>query len=319
MRDLLEGKKHKKDCNMNRVISIMVSTTLLASVGLSGLANASLLDQARNLAVLNEGNINPRVYTLPTTPNSATEFDFKLKGYVFGLRVIKANYTGWFDQRHYTAYADIKTSGLGALLKKLEIWAVTTGRYSRSGLKPDFHIQQNLDKKNRRVEMSYDNSANAVDVAILPPLGSQGLPPASPTERFTADDTISAILNLMMRGQKIDGPVCSGTVKVFDSKQHYGLRMVQNGTKRLKFRGEKTETIRCLVYYEPISGFDPEDLPNTEEGGTPIKIYMKDFPDIGLYIPIRFTYKISSIKAVIKLDEMQVKLPNKGLTTQLTP
>jgi len=304
---------------MNRLTSIMVSITLLTSVSLSGLASASLLDETRNLAVLNEGNINPKVYTLPPTPISATEFDFKLKGYVFGLRMIKANYTGWFDQSRYTAYADIKTSGLGALLKKLEIWAVTTGRHSRSGLKPKFHIQQNLDKKNRRVEMNYDNVANAIDVAIVPPLGSQGLPPASPAERFRADDTISAILNLMMRGQKIDEPVCSGTVKVFDSKQHYGLRMVQDGTKRLKFQGEKIETIKCLVYYEPISGFDPEDLPNIEEGGTPIKIYMKDFPDIGLYIPIRFTYKISSIKAVIKLDEMQVKLPNKGLSTQLTP
>ena len=141
-------------------------------------------------------------------------------------------------------------------------------------------------------------------MAIEPRLGSQGLPPASPSERYSADDTISAILNLMMRGQKIDAPVCSGTVRVFDSKQHYGLRMIQDGTRRLKFDGEKIETIRCLVYYEPISGFDPEDLPNTEEGGTPIKVYMKEFDELGLYVPIRFTYKISSIKAVIKLDEM---------------
>jgi len=308
-----------KNYNMNRLTSIMVSTTLLASISLSSLASANLIDQAHHLAVLNEGNIKTQTYNLPPMPNSATEFEFNLKGYVFGLRMIKANYTGWFDQSQYTAYADIKTSGLGALLKKLEIWAVTTGHYSRSGLKPKFHIQQNLDKKNRRVEMNYDNTANAIDVAILPPLGSQGLPPASPAERYSADDTISAILNLMMQGQKIDGPVCSGTVKVFDSKQHYGLRMVQDGTKRLKFQGEKTKTIKCLVYYEPISGFDPEDLPNTEEGSTPINIYMKEFPEIGLYIPIRFTYKISSIKAVIKLDDMQVKLPNKGLRTQLTP
>jgi len=308
-----------KDYKMNRLTSIMVSTTLLASISLSSLASANLIDQAHHLAVLNEGNIKTQTYNLPPMPNSATEFEFNLKGYVFGLRMIKANYTGWFDQSQYTAYADIKTSGLGALLKKLEIWAVTTGHYSRSGLKPKFHIQQNLDKKNRRVEMNYDNTANAIDVAILPPLGSQGLPPASPAERYSADDTISAILNLMMQGQKIDGPVCSGTVKVFDSKQHYGLRMVQDGTKRLKFQGEKTKTIKCLVYYEPISGFDPEDLPNTEEGSTPINIYMKEFPEIGLYIPIRFTYKISSIKAVIKLDDMQVKLPNKGLRTQLTP
>ena len=114
----------------------------------------------------------------------------------------------------------------------------------------------------------------------------------------------------MMRGEKVDQPICSGGVRVFDSKQHYNLRMVQDGTKRLKHEGKKIETIRCLVYYEPISGFDPEDLPNTEEGGTPIKIYLKKYPEIGLYVPVRFTYKISSITAVIKLDEMQIKSSN---------
>ena len=145
------------------------------------------------MGTLNEGNIHSQTYTLPLIPTNATEFDFKLKGYVFGIRMIKANYTGWFNNNRYTAYTDLKTSGLGALLKKLEIWAVTTGNYSRSGLKPNFHIQQNLDKKNRRVEMNYDNNTNTVDVAIVPPLGSQGLPPASHEERYSANDTISAL------------------------------------------------------------------------------------------------------------------------------
>ena len=36
---------------------------------------------------------------------------------------------------------------------------------------------------------------------------------------------------------------------------------------------------------------------------------MKEFPELGLYVPVRFTYKISSIKAVIKLDEMVIKKP----------
>jgi len=294
---------------MKRQTKTALATALLAGIGLSGIASAAMIDQTRNLAVLNEGNISETSYTLPTAPTNATEFDFKLKGYVFGLRMIKANYTGWYDGARYTAYTDLKTSGLGAMLKKLEIWAVTTGAYTRSGLTPSFHVQQNMDKKNRRVEMNYNNSLRKIDVAIQPPLGSQGLPPASPEERYTADDTISAILNLMMRGQKIDGPVCSGSILVFDSKQHYSLRMVQDGSKRVKFDGEKHETIRCLVYYEPISGFDPEDLPDAEEGGTPVKMYLKDFPEIGLYVPVKFTYKISSIKAVIKLDKMAFRSP----------
>ncbi len=295
---------------MPRLIKYLLKSAIVSSLAISGVASASFIDQSRNIPALNDNNINSVIYHLPPAPISATEFNFELKGYIFGLRMIKANYTGWFDSSRYTVYTDLKTSGLGALLKKLEIWAVTTGNYARSGLTPRFHIQQNMDKKNRRVEMNYDNTAQKVDVAIMPPLGSQGLPPASPQERYSADDTISAILNLMMRGQKIDGTVCHGAVRVFDSKQHYNLRMVQDGTKRIKFDGEKVDTIRCLVYYEPISGFDPEDLPNTEEGGTPIKIYMKEFADLGLYVPVKFTYKISSIKAVIKLDDITIKKPS---------
>jgi hypothetical protein len=289
-----------------------IAITGLLGLTVSGIASASLIEQSRNMAVLNDGNIMEKTYSVPAPGVAATEFDFKLKGYVFGLRMIKANYTGWYDDKAYAAYTDLKTSGLGALLKKLEIWAVTTGSYTKNGLTPDFHIQQNMDKKNRRVEMNYDNNLRKINVAIDPPLGSQGIPPATPAERYNADDTISAVLNLMMRGQKIDGPVCSGSVRVFDSKQHYNLRMERAGTKRVKFNGDKVETIRCHVYYEPISGFDPEDLPDVEEGSTPIKIYMKEFSELGLYVPVRFTYKISSIKAVIKLDEMIIKKPGQA-------
>ena len=289
-----------------------IAITALLGLTISGIASASFIEQSRNMAVLNDGNIMEKTYSVPAPGVAATEFDFKLKGYVFGLRMIRANYTGWYDDKAYAAYTDLKTSGLGALLKKLEIWAVTTGSYTKSGLAPDFHIQQNMDKKNRRVEMNYDNSLRKIHVAIDPPLGSQGIPPATPAERYSADDTISAVLNLMMRGQRIDGPVCSGNVRVFDSKQHYNLRMQHAGTKRVKFNGEKVETIRCHVYYEPISGFDPEDLPDAEEGSTPIIIYMKEFSELGLYVPVRFTYKISSIKAVIKLDEMIIKKPGQA-------
>lgn len=289
-----------------------ILTTALLGLTASGIASASFLDQSRNMAALNDGNIMPKTYSVPAAGADATEFDFKLKGYVFGFKMITANYTGWYGDRDYAVYSDLKTSGLGAMLKKLEIWAVTTGTYTRSGLTPNFHVQQNMDKKNRRVEMNYNNNRGYIHVAIEPPIGSQGIPAATPAERYTADDTISAVLNLMMRGQKIDGPVCSGGVRVFDSKQHYNLRMENKGADRAKFDGDKVDTIQCHIYYEPISGFDPEDLPDAEEGGTPIVMQLKAFPELGLYVPVRFTYKISSIKAVIKLDEMTVRKPGRS-------
>ncbi len=260
-------------------------------------------------ASANEQNLQPDPsYTEFVKPaKGETSFDFQLKGYVFGLRMIKAKYTGTIRKDSYTVYSDINTSGLGAMLKKLRIWAITQGKYDTSGLYPLTHTQQNLDKKSRRVEMAYDYNKGEVDVDINPRLGSQGVPPASMKERFEADDTLSAILSLMMRGTRIKGDVCKGTVKVFDSKQHYGLRMEPAGSKAVKYDDDKVETIRCLVYYEPISGFDPEDLPEAEEAAEPINIYFLKDDASDLYVPVRFTYKISGFKAVIKIVDTRIE------------
>jgi len=302
---------------LKRHIRAILTTTLIASSVAFSAAAVNLIDGERNIAALNDQNLSEKTYVLDAPSSEATQFKFELKGYVFGLRMIRANYAGWYDQTRYSLYSDIKTSGLGALLKKLEIWAVTKGRHDSQGLHPEFHVQQNQDKKNRRVEMNYANAQRAIDVAIVPPLGSQGVPPASPAERYAADDTLSAILNMMMRGWGDKGDVCDGTVKVFDSKQHYGLRMEPAGTRRLKFDGEKFEALGCHVYYEPISGFDPEDLQEDEESTTPVKVYFQHRPELGLYIPIRFTYKISAIKAVIKVDEAFIVLPGEDTPIKL--
>lgn len=262
-------------------------------------------------AVRDEHGYDSAWYKMPANTNSNTHFAFDLKGYVFGLRMINARYEGVMEGDEYTVRSYLKTAGLGALLKKLKIWAITNGHYDRNGLYPLSHTQQNLDKKSRRVQMNYNYEDRRVDVAINPRIGSQGVPPATPKERFEADDTLSTIMNLMMRQSqdhkgRIDAPLCSGDVKVFDSKQHYALRMTKGKPDRKKFLGKKTDTLTCYVYYVPISGFDPEDLPSQKEASTPVTVHMVKSPELDMYIPIRFSYKISGFKAVIKVTDMRV-------------
>ena len=284
---------------------------IAASVGCGTLAAAqaalpNLMMKGDSVSVLNAQNLSDRAYTLPVPDADTTQIRMELKGYVFGLRIVRSDIITQFDDREYAAYTDVKSSGLAALLKKMEIWAVTKGRYDRSGLRPDWHVQQNTDKKNRRVEMNYDRSAEKVDIAIVPRLGSQGIPPAMPRERYASNDTISGIVHLMMTGTKIDGELCSGRVPFFDSKQHYNLRMERIGTKRVKFDGGKQDTIHCRAYYEPISGYDPEDLPSQEEAETPVNVYFKYYEEAGVHVPVRFTYKISGFKATIKADKIEI-------------
>lgn len=259
-------------------------------------------------AIANPNLAPPSTLINPYAPVAGeTSFDFTLKGYVMGLRMIKGRYKGHFDDKSYQVYSDLKTSGLGAVLKKLRIWSVTNGKYDRSGLYPVSHTQQNQDKKNRRVEMRYDYGKNAVSVDINPRLGSQGVPPASPQERFSADDVMSGILNIMMREYKLDDKFCDGKVRIFDSKQHYYLRMQPAGGKKLKYKGEKVETLGCHLYYEPINGFDPEDLPSEEEASAPIKTYFAKDDTVGLYVPVQFAYKISGFSAKIKLKDVVIR------------
>jgi len=244
----------------------------------------NLIESGRNMPALNSGNFNPdQLYTVAAPSGQATQFHFKLKGYVFGLRMIKANYTGYFDGYNYAAYTDLKTSGLGAMLKKLEI--------------------------------CYDKALRKVDVDIVPPLGSQGIPAASPAERFAANDTISAVLSLMLQGGIMEGDLCKGSVPVFDSKQHYNLRMERLGPKRVKLLGKKVDGVKCHVYYEPVSGFDPEDLPEQEEEATPVNVYFTKHAASNMWVPVKFTYKISSIKATIKVDEMQIITPQREVAS----
>jgi len=240
-----------------------------------------------------------------STPIGTTAINVRLKGYVFGLRVMKANVSGTLTDDSYAMRADLFTSGLGAFLKKFQIWATTTGQITKTGFRPTQHIQQNMDKKHRRVEMNYGQKT--VDISIVPPLGSQGTPPASPKQRFESDDTLTALLDMMVRGYKFTDKPCTGTVPVFDSKQHYLLRMELAGTRKIKQKGYKGDTVKCKVYYVPVSGFDPEDLPSEEEAAAPVIIYLAKYEDVGLYIPVRMTYKISFFKAVIKTREINIR------------
>jgi hypothetical protein len=245
------------------------------------------------------------VKLIPADKMEVTEVDVALKGYVFGIRLAKVKYkTGYTDDEYYSL-ASMKTSGLGAFLKKWAIWAISTGSIDGSDIKPATHLQQNLNKKNRRVEMTY--GSDKVDVSIVPPLGTQGFPPASPKERFESDDTLSVLLNMTMGGFRTSEKVCDGTVPVFDSKQHYNLRMERGGEKYIKQRGFRGDTIICKVYYEAISGYDPEDLPSQEEAATPVTIYLSRNEEAGGYIPVKMVYKISGFSAVIKTREINIR------------
>lgn len=281
--------------------------------------SAAMLSILSTHAIADEPILSSNAQTTPTT----TSVDIKLKGYVFGIKIMRARYNTSFTDTDYSVRAHLYTAGLAALMKKMQIWAITEGKISGNDFRPKRHVQQNVNKKNRRVQMEYGDTA--VAISINPRNGSDGHPPATPKQAFESEDTLTALFALMQRGRTHSANPCSGIIPVFDSKQRYNLRLENAGTRRIKQRGYKGDTIKCHVYYEPVAGFDPEDLPSVEEAATPIKMYLAKFDAAGIYIPVRMTYKISGFKAVIKAREINIShttgktTPSMGKLAQVAP
>lgn len=236
-----------------------------------------------------------------------TAFDIELKGSVFGIKLMNARFKGTVGKKRYSVYSDMKTSGLAALIKKQRLWSWTEGKYTPEDLKPVRHIQQNMNKKSRRVKAVYDYKNQRVLQKIRPRFGSMGRPPATQEQAFSSDDVNSALLKIVMTEHRMDGKVCTGSIPVFDGKQHYSLRFEKDAELDVKFDGKKYPGVKCRAYVNPISGFDPEDLPSAEEQAKPVTFYMISRPEFRTYIPVKFTYKVSGFSATIKVVNADIK------------
>ncbi len=282
---------------MNRVARLSVLSLSTAMLLVGGAAQAQEVDPRLPDPSMT-ADISPR--------KGQTAFDFKLKGSVFGIKMISARYKGMIGQEDYSVYSDMKTSGIAALLKKQRLWSYTDGNYDETDLKPVNHIQQNLNKKSRRVDAFYDYETQKVSQKINPRYGSMGKPPATKSQAFNSDDVNSAMLKVLMTEHRLDGEICQETIPVFDSKQHYTLRFEKVEDTRYKFQGKRYPAVKCHVYLNPISGYDPEDLPSTDERRKPVVVHFINRPEYDLYMPVKFTYKVGGFKATVKVTSADI-------------
>lgn len=236
-----------------------------------------------------------------------TAFDIKLKGYVFGIKLMDARFKGNVGKKHYNVYSDMKTSGIAALVKKQRLWSWTEGRYDKADLRPIRHTQQNMNKKSRQIKQFWDYKNDNLIQKIRPAYGSMGKPPATEAQRLWSDDVNSALLKIVMMEHRVDGKVCEGRIPVFDGKQHYNLLFKKLGNQQVKYDGRYYPGVKCHAWVDPVSGFDPEDLPSAEEKAKPVTFYMINRPEFGAYMPVKFTYKISGFSATVKVVGAQIK------------
>ncbi len=205
---------------------------------------------------------------------------------VLMLKVGEVTLEAEFGPDRYRASSFVEAAGLAALFTDFDIRAEVEGRRGAGGARPDryAHVER-TGRKVRSVEVQFGSGA-AVSVAE-PPFGSLGQPPASRADRTGVIDPMTAFFRLSDRMSAPGGPGCSGRLPVFDGKQRYNLRLEDGGTREARTRAWRGEVRVCNAFYDPVSGYDPEDYPSASELRHPLTIWIASFPEAGVSMPIR--------------------------------
>ncbi|WP_203291573.1 DUF3108 domain-containing protein [Maricaulis parjimensis] len=191
-----------------------------------------------------------------------------------------------FSDSAYEADSFVEAAGLAALFTDFDIRARVAGERGNGQARPSSytHVERTGDKV-RTVRVAFED-ALAVSEAE-PPFGSLGQPPAGPADRTDVLDPMTAFFALSDRMGAEEGQACQGRLPVFDGKQRYDLRLVDAGLSRIRTRAWQGEARVCEAYYEPISGYDPEDYPTPSELRHPLTIWIAEFPETGIFLPVR--------------------------------
>lgn len=222
------------------------------------------------------------------------------------FRVGAITLTAEIEPDRYAADTFIEAAGLAALFTDFDIHAEVEGRRRDGDMTPSryAHVER-TGAKVRAVDISFEN--RVAEALATPPFGSLGEHPATLEQRTDAIDPISAIFLLSQTLTSGDGPICSGRLPVFDGKARFDLRLEAGGSESVRTRAWQGEALLCHVWYEPISGYDPEDYPTARELRYPLDVWLAPFPEDGFYLPVRLHTRAGFGGVTIEVAELDIR------------
>lgn len=186
-------------------------------------------------------------------PARAETYRLSYEAAVLGVVVLGAvNYEVTASPTRYAVRANIRTSGLARMFDQTEITATTTGALSGGAISwSRYDISHAYSGKFRRIRMNRD--AGGVSAQIDPAYGAMGNPPASGAQQRGSYDPLTGLFAL---GRQIGvARACSGSVLVFDGRQHYRLSVTPRSQGRFSGGGYNGPALNCNFRYQPIAGF----------------------------------------------------------------
>lgn len=170
------------------------------------------------------------------------------------------------DGDHFSASAQIRTSGILSLFHHINLKADGEGRIDKDGILPRVFTFQNLDgKKNRRVTATWTPSD--VETQSQPHYSNMGDPPATREQKLEAADplTILTRMTVLPAGQK----PCQGVSQFFDGKQRYDLEYTAESPASADGRERRlglTEVVRCKLAFREVAGFRRKPADQRSQG-----------------------------------------------------
>ena len=169
----------------------------------------------------------------------------------------------------FNAAAHIKTSGLLALFRKINLKASTEGRFERGVAQPREFSYLNTDgKKDRKVSATWSPSDVATESA--PAFKSMGDPAATREQKLEAADplTILTRMTILPTGAK----PCQGISQFYDGKQRYDVEYSVKGEGKPDGREQKlgiTSAVQCSIHYHEVAGFKKKPANQRGQGVAP--------------------------------------------------
>ncbi len=185
----------------------------------------------------------------------------------FYIKVLEMTLEQEMDADSFRANTRINTWGLGAIVKKLDQRAASTGRIDGARALPGTFWHQNIDgKRDRRVTTQW--RAGEVTTVSTPAYDSLGDPPASRAQKLTAADPLTQFVRIT-RASTAAGP-CSGDTHFFDGKQLYDFDFARPRPGGEPSGREKglglVNPVVCEVQYREVAGFKKKPPEERSQG-----------------------------------------------------
>ncbi|WP_291841982.1 DUF3108 domain-containing protein [Maricaulis sp.] len=237
-------------------------------------------------------------------PPGETRIEARYASSVLFFRVGQITLNARFGAQAYSADSQIEAAGLAALFTDFDIHAEVAGA-GRAGARDPAryaHVER-TGSKVRAVEVDFGGPVAQSEVE--PPFGSWGVPPASESDRTSVIDPMTAFFELSRRLEGGEG--CDGRLPVFDGKARYDLRLETVGRDEVRTRGWRGDALVCHAWYEPISGYDPEDYPSERELRHPLVLWLAPIAGEGAYLPVRLHTRAGFGGVTIELLHLSVQ------------